>query len=112
MTVNARVACLLLCVALVYQQQETDQAMGVIPQEGGRTVFPEFPWILENSILMRDGQALNPRENFIDLKTKSVHLYFTFYSLSQKVRNACKPGDGNQRFMLARHTHWMMSPRA
>jgi hypothetical protein len=41
-------------------------------------MFPEFPWILESSILVRDGEDLNPREQYIDLQTKEVVLHLRY----------------------------------
>jgi len=47
--------------------------------------FPEFMWVLENSILVRGSEDFSPSDSYIDLETVSTVFYFVFYAPDSQI---------------------------
>lgn len=57
----------------------------------GRKVFPEFSWILENPSVVRSGEEKNPVDDYIDLKTLSLTLLLSFFTVGSRVGSNPSP---------------------
>jgi hypothetical protein len=47
--------------------------------------FPEFMWVLENSLLVRNSEDLSPQDSYIDLDTLETVFYFVFFSPDNEI---------------------------
>jgi hypothetical protein len=76
----------MLCVGNV-DNSTADKFMG---QTGiifrGSVFFPEFMWVLENNILVRDSKAFTPASDYIGVGTLAVVNTFVFITPESNVR--------------------------
>jgi len=51
----------------------------------GVEMFPEFPWILVNSQVVRNGTTYIPHDEYIDSHTKQISCLFSFFTVATQI---------------------------
>jgi len=73
-----------LCTRTIDDVPETFFGREPVLYEGG-PVFAEFPWVLENSNVVRNGTAFAPADEFVDAHTTKITCLVSFYTIPTKI---------------------------